>query len=64
MRKLILILSVILCFVLNAAAQERTISGKVTNDKNVAVEGVSVTSLDGKYGTQTDKVVNLLLKLQ
>ena len=63
MRKLILILSVILCFVLNAAAQERTISGKVTNDKNVAVEGVSVTSLDGKYGTQTDKDGNYTLKV-
>lgn len=63
MRKLILILSVILCSVLNAAAQERTISGKVTNDKNVAVEGVSVTSLDGKYGTQTDKDGNYILKI-
>ena len=55
MRKLILTLSVILCFVLNAAAQERTISGKVTNEKNVAVEGVSVASPDGKIGSQTDK---------
>lgn len=63
MRKLILILSVILCSVLNAAAQERTISGKVTNDKNAAVEGVSVTSLDGKYGTQTDKDGNYILKI-
>ena len=63
MRKLILVLSVILCFVLNAVAQERTISGKVTNDKNVAVEGVSVTSLDGKYGTQTDKDGNYTLKV-
>ena len=63
MRKLILTLSVILCFVLNSAAQERTISGKVTNDKNLAVQGVSVTSLDGKYGTQTDKDGNYSLKV-
>ncbi len=63
MRKLILTLSVILCFVLNSAAQERTISGKVTNDKNLPVEGVSVTSLDGKFGTQTDKDGNYSLKV-
>jgi TonB-linked SusC/RagA family outer membrane protein len=55
MRKLILTLSVMLSFVITAAAQDRTISGKVTNDKNLPVEGVSVTSIDGKYGTQTNK---------
>ena len=55
MRKLILILSAVFVFVLSAAAQDRTISGKVTNDKGAPLEGVSVTSPDGKYGTQTDK---------
>jgi TonB-dependent SusC/RagA subfamily outer membrane receptor len=55
MRKLILILSAVFVFVLNAAAQDRTISGKVTNDKGAPLEGVSVTSPDGKHGTQTDK---------
>ena len=55
MRKLILILSAVFVFVLNAAAQDRTISGKVTNDKGAPLEGVSVTSQDGKHGTQTDK---------
>ena len=55
MRKLILILSAVFVFVLNATAQDRTISGRVTNDKGAPLEGVSVTSSDGKQGTQTDK---------
>ncbi|HQY10599.1 MAG TPA: TonB-dependent receptor plug domain-containing protein, partial [Ferruginibacter sp.] len=55
MRKLILILSAVFVFVLNAAAQNRTISGKVTDEKGTPVEGVSVTSSDGKQGTQTGK---------
>ncbi len=55
MRKLILTLSAVFVLILNAAAQERTIIGKVTNDKGGAIEGASVTSSDGKLGTQTDK---------
>lgn len=55
MRKLILILSAVFVFVLHAAAQNRTVSGKVTDEKGTPVEGVSVTSADGKQGTQTDK---------
>ena len=55
MRKLILILSAVFVFVLNAAAQNRTITGKVTDEKGAPVEGVSITSTDGKHGTQSDK---------
>ena len=55
MRKTILILSAVFVFILNAAAQNRTISGKVTDEKGTALEAVSVTSADGKQGTQTDK---------
>ena len=55
MRKLILILSAVFVFVLHAAAQNRTINGKVTDDKGVPIEGVSVTSPDGKQGTQTER---------
>src|SRR6185436_10076729 len=55
MRKLILTLSAVFVFLLHAAAQDRTITGKVTNDKGAPIEGASVTSNDGKYGTQTDK---------
>ncbi|MEP7237890.1 MAG: TonB-dependent receptor, partial [Ferruginibacter sp.] len=63
MRKLILILSAVFVFVLNAAAQNRTVSGKVTDDKGAPVEGVSVTSADGKQGTQTDKDGNYTISL-
>ena len=55
MRKLIVTLTAVFVFILNATAQDRTISGTVTNDKGKPVEGVSVVSNDGKQGTQTDK---------
>lgn len=55
MRKLMLTLSAVFVFVLYAAAQNRTVTGKVTDEKGAPVEGVSVTSADGKQGTQTDK---------
>ena len=41
-------------FMLNAAAQDRTISGQILDDKGLPVIGVSVTSSDGRNGTQTD----------
>jgi TonB-linked SusC/RagA family outer membrane protein len=63
MRKLMLTLSVMLLVMFTATAQDKTISGKVTNDKNAPVEGVSITSLDGKYGTQTDKEGNYRLTI-
>jgi TonB-linked SusC/RagA family outer membrane protein len=55
MRKLILIVSAVFVFVLNAAAQNRTVTGKVTDEKGTPLEGVSITSPNGKLGTQTDK---------
>ena len=55
MRKLILIVSAVFVFVLNASAQNRTVTGKVTDEKGTPLEGVSVTSPNGKQGTQTDK---------
>jgi len=63
MRKLILILSAVFIFLLNAAAQNRTISGKVTDEKGAAIEGVTVTSSDGKQGTQTDKSGNYSISI-
>ena len=53
MRKTILTLMAVFVFILGAAAQNRTITGKVTDEKGVPIEGVSVLSLDGKQGTQT-----------
>ncbi|HNF44008.1 MAG TPA: TonB-dependent receptor plug domain-containing protein, partial [Ferruginibacter sp.] len=55
MRKLIFILSAVLFTVLSAAGQNRTISGKVTDEKGTPVDGVSVASSDGKHGTSTGK---------
>ncbi|HEX2684382.1 MAG TPA: TonB-dependent receptor plug domain-containing protein, partial [Ferruginibacter sp.] len=63
MRKLILILSAVFVFVLQAAAQNRTVTGKVTNDNGAPIEGVSVTSTDGKHGTQTDKDGNFSISI-
>lgn len=55
MRKLTLILSTVFVFVLNASAQNRTVNGKVTDEKGAPIEGVSVTTPNGKQGTQTEK---------
>lgn len=63
MRKLILILSAVFVIMQNAAAQNRTISGKVTDEKGTPVEGVTVTSSDGKQGTQTDKSGNYSISI-
>ena len=63
MRKLILTFSAALFFITFALAQDRTVTGKVTNEKNQALEGVSVLSPDGKYGTQTNSGGNFTLTL-
>jgi TonB-linked SusC/RagA family outer membrane protein len=63
MRKIIVALSAALLFVLTASAQERTVTGRVTNEKNEPVEGVSVTSLESKQGTQTNSNGNFSLTL-
>jgi len=54
MRKLLLTLSAALLFVIAASAQDRTITGRVTNEKNEPIEGASVLSDNGKQGTQTN----------
>jgi hypothetical protein len=53
MRKVILTMLVALGIVLGATAQDRTISGRVTDDKGAPLEGVSVVSSDNKNGTRT-----------
>ena len=55
MRKLIVTLTAVFVFILTATAQDRTISGTVTNDNKKPVEGVTVVTPNGKQGTQTDK---------
>jgi TonB-linked SusC/RagA family outer membrane protein len=63
MRKVILTMLVALGFVLGAGAQDRTISGKVTDDKGAPIEGVSVTSSDNKNGSKTDVEGNYSVKV-
>ncbi len=63
MRKVILSLLVALSIALTATAQDRTITGTVTNDKNIPVEGISVSTPDGKYGTKTNASGVYSLKL-
>lgn len=55
MRKLIVTITAVFVFVLTAAAQDRTITGTVTGENGKPIEGVSVTTPNGKQGTQTDK---------
>lgn len=55
MRKVILTFLVALAFGLSASAQDRTIIGRISDDKGSPVSGVSVASSDKKNGTQTDK---------
>lgn len=55
MRKLLLTTVVGFVFALSAVAQNRNLSGRVTDEKGNPVEGVSVTAAPGgKQGTQTD----------
>ena len=61
MRKSILTLMVAMLFVLGATAQDRVITGRVLNEKEAPMEAVSVTTPDGKTGTQTDKDGNFSL---
>jgi TonB-dependent starch-binding outer membrane protein SusC len=63
MRKLIVSLTIALAFILNATGQDRTISGKITDDKGLPIEGVSITTPDGKSGTQTNAEGNYKITL-
>ena len=54
MRKIIMTIMVSLAFLLHATAQDRTISGKIIDEKGVPVDGVSVLSSDSKNGTKTN----------
>lgn len=56
MRKILFCIVAVMAFTFAASAQNRTITGKVTDDKGAPVNGVSVTS--GKVGAQTDKSGN------
>ena len=55
MRKIFLTFLVAIAFVFNASAQDRTITGRISDEKGNPASGVSVSSSDGRNGTQTDK---------
>jgi TonB-dependent starch-binding outer membrane protein SusC len=55
MRKVILTMLVALGFALGAVAQDRTITGRVTDEKGVPLEGVSIIPANGKNGAKSDK---------
>ena len=63
MRKVILFMLVALSFALTVTAQDRIITGTVTNDKNVPAEGITVVTPDGKFGTKTNGQGYYTLKL-
>lgn len=54
MRKIFLTFLVAIAFVFNASAQDRTITGRISDENGSPLSGVSVTTSDGK-GTQTDR---------
>lgn len=55
MRKLISTFMVAMALVLSATAQNKTVNGRVTDEKGNPLSGVSVVPLNSKVGTQTDK---------
>ncbi|MES2892346.1 MAG: TonB-dependent receptor [Bacteroidota bacterium] len=63
MRKLIVLITVAMAFMLPAIAQDRSVSGRITDEKGTPLQSVSVTSPDGKFGTQTDANGNYKLTL-
>ena len=54
MRKFFLILSAIFCLLVNVIAQNRTISGRVTDENGNAVIGASVLAKNTRIGTTTN----------
>ncbi len=63
MRKSIIALTAALLLVMSAFAQDRTVSGRVTNEQGAPIAGVSVTSSDSKRGTQTNNDGNFSLTI-
>ena len=56
MRKALFVFLFALVWVVNATAQDKTVTGKIVDEKGLPVEGVSVLSSDGRIGTKTTSV--------
>lgn len=63
MKKIILFFSAALLCMLSVTAQDRPVSGKITDERGIPLQGVSIISPDGKSGTQTDKDGNYKITL-
>jgi TonB-linked SusC/RagA family outer membrane protein len=63
MRKLIFTILAMLAFLLNAAAQDLKITGRVTDENNNPLEGVTVASTDRKFATQTNSAGTFTLSV-
>lgn len=55
MRKFLLTMTVMLGFAICASAQNRTITGRVSDPSAVALDGVTVAASDGSAGTKTSE---------
>ena len=62
MRKLILTILVALLFY-NASAQDQSVTGKITDESGKPLQGVSITTAEGKTGTTTDAEGNYKITL-
>lgn len=58
-----MLLIVAVLSILNTTAQNRTISGKVSDANKINLQGVSISSPDGKFGTYSDKDGNYSLSI-
>ena len=63
MRKFFLTLSAIFCLLINAMSQNRTISGRVTNDQGEGVAKTSVVVKGTRIGTTTNSEGNFMLSV-
>ena len=63
MKKILLLLCVLLCISITMQAQEKTITGKVTDDKGNPLNGASVVVKGYTAGTSTNADGNFTLKV-
>lgn len=63
MKKILLLLCVLLCISITMQAQEKTITGKVTDDKGNPLNGASVVVKGSTAGTSTNADGTFTLKV-
>lgn len=63
MRKILFCIVAVMAFTFAASAQNRTITGKVTDDKGAPLEGVTIAAPNGKTAVTTDKAGNYTITI-